>query len=354
MSAPSFTVVSLRGPLSGLDDGTDAASGDADDGGHHTAVRSVGPLTLVEIDPAAGADDIVAGIAGAQIVTPWILVVGPAQHELAAEVVDRVLAGALGVFGLAGVVGETDAASETLRHQEVPVAAVPVGAPAGAPDIAAAVRGLAADIAAWGPRVPDAWARVIASDRTDVAVRSTLARRALADDPSYSPRALSTAQLSLLRDVARRIIPQGEGPGIDLAARVDRMVAAGESDGWRPTGMSTDVETYRTGLDALAGVWMRSAAGQDRVIRDVIDQRVPSGDVLTPGQLALWFEDARNDLARVWLSHPASLARVGYSGFATGGTGAEPAGYLVLAAGEREEWEPDELGRLAAAEGHTS
>ena len=85
----------------------------------------------------------------------------------------------------------------------------------------------------------------------------------------------------------------------------------------------------------------------------MIDGDAPSGSVLTPDQLSLWFEDARNDLARVWLSHPASLARVGYTGFATGGTGPEPAGYLVLAAGEREEWEPEELGRLGAAEGRT-
>ena len=60
--------------------------------------------------------------------------------------------------------------------------------------------------------------------------------------------------------------------------------------------------------------------------------------------LRRWFDDMRTDLARTWLAHPASLARVGYDGFATSGPGAEPAGYVNLGAGTRDPWEPAELG----------
>ncbi|MFS0712392.1 hypothetical protein ABC195_00805 [Microbacterium sp. 2P01SA-2] len=332
MSDNAFAVVSLRGDVPDLDVG----SADA-----------VGPFRQITLDPALGAETLIEVVADAEITTPWILVAGQDEHGLAEDLVDRILAGAIGVFGLAGVVLEGGAIPEGIRDHEVP-ATIAAG------DVAAAVRDLAADIAGRGPRVPEPWARVIASSRTDVAVRATLARRALTDDPAYRPRALTPEQLALLRDLANRVVPQGDGATIDLAARLDRMIEAGESDGWRPTGMSTDVEAYRAGLDALAAIWMRGPAAQDAVIRRVIDGDAPSGAVLTPDQLSLWFEDARNDLARVWLSHPASLARVGYSGFATGGTGPEPAGYLVLAAGEREEWEPEELGRLGAAKGRTA
>ncbi|GLJ79825.1 gluconate 2-dehydrogenase subunit 3 family protein [Microbacterium imperiale] len=331
MSARSFAVVSLRGDVPGLDDALDEAS--------TAAADAVGPFRVV-VASATDAGEVLSAIAEAEIHTPWVLVGNAVQHELIATIVDCALDGAIGVFGLAGVVVVDGPVPGAVREREVPADATT------ADDLAAAVRRLAAGVADRSPRVPEAWARVIASSRTDVAVRATLARRALADDPEYSPRSLTPAQLALLRQVARRVMPQGDGAAMDLAARLDRMVAAGESDGWRPTGMSTDEEAYRAGLDALAAIWKRGSAAQDEVIREVIAGTAASGSVLTPGQLSLWFEDARNDLARAWLSHPASLARVGYSGFATGGTGPEPAGYLVLAAGQREEWEPDELGRL--------
>lgn len=334
MSPRTFAVVSLRGDVPGLDDAPDPADAAAAD--------PAGPFRVVVAASPTDADEVLSAIAEAEIHTPWILVGDAAQHELIATIVDCVLDGAIGVFGLAGVVVVGGSVPGAVREREVPADAT------SADDLAGVVRRLAGRIADRSPRVPEAWARIIASSRTDVAVRATLARRALADDPDYVPRSLTPAQLALLRQVARRVLPQGEGPAMDLAARLDRMVDAGESDGWRPTGMSTDEEAYRAGLDALAAIWKRGSAAQDEVIREVIAGTAASSSVLSPGQLSLWFEDARNDLVRAWLSHPASLARVGYSGFATGGTGPEPAGYLVLAAGRREEWEPAELGRLEA------
>jgi hypothetical protein len=54
----------------------------------------------------------------------------------------------------------------------------------------------------------------------------------------------------------------------------------------------------------------------------------------------------RTDLIRTWLAHPASLARVGYDGFATSAPGADSPGYVALGAGVRDPWEPAELGTL--------
>jgi hypothetical protein len=42
----------------------------------------------------------------------------------------------------------------------------------------------------------------------------------------------------------------------------------------------------------------------------------------------------------LWLAHPATMARVGYDGFAIGGDGVRKQGYALTAADEREGWEP--------------
>ncbi|WP_405371746.1 MULTISPECIES: alpha/beta fold hydrolase [unclassified Microbacterium] len=205
--------------------------------------------------------------------------------------------------------------------------------------VAAELERLWDEIRAHAPVIAPEWGRVIASSRVDPQVRGTLAQRALADDAAATPRALTAAQLDTLRQLAARLVPQG-GAAIDLALRVDGMLADGVGDGWRPADSPPDVDAYRAGLDAVAGFWPDGDdAAQDRVIAGLIQ-----GDIDGAPSPA-WFEDARNDLMRAWLAHPASLARIGFDGFAVGGTGPEPAGWQLLAAGTREEWEPTELGR---------
>lgn len=308
-------------------------------------------LQVVAIDASGGGAAAVEALTAARIHTPWLLAGSAADAELLEEVATLVLSGEPQVFGLAGVVlvgagdgghAAADAAADGIRGLALPVAATADAS--GLADVAAA---LGRAIAARSPRVPAPWGRIIASDRTDPPTRAILARLAIADDPDYVPAAVNVAQLAVLRAVAERLMPQGPGPGIDLGARVDQMLSSGEGDGWRTEGMPSDLDAYGAGLDAIGAEWPADAAGQDARIRSVLSGEAASGTVLTPTQLRSWFGDLRNDLARAWLSHPASLARVGYDGFATGGTGPEPAGFTVLAAGLREAWEPEELGRLA-------
>ncbi|MFG6404124.1 hypothetical protein [Microbacterium sp. P04] len=186
------------------------------------------------------------------------------------------------------------------------------------------------------PVVPDDWARLIASDRVDVEVRSILARRALGDDPDYRPQVMDAGQLALLREIADLVVPQ-DGPAIDIAARVDAALARGEGDGWRNAALPPDPEAYRAGLDALAAVWPEGDA--EETLRAAMAGELDL-DGFDAAQLAAWLEDVRVDLVRAWLAHPATMARAGFDGFATGGTVLPLRGFLDLGAGTRETWEP--------------
>lgn len=216
--------------------------------------------------------------------------------------------------------------------------------------VATAIAALRDEIDAHAPVIPADWAHLIASPAVAPRVRSTLAHRAIADDPAYRPRALTAPQLDTLRRLADLVVPQpargaeaGDGGRIDLAARVDAQLADGEGDGWRPADLPPDAVAAGLALDALAGVDLDA----DLVDALVGGRLAPAGSPLSPAQLQAWAEDARVDLVRHWLAHPASLARTGNDSFATRGV-PEPRGFTVLAPGRREQWEPESLGALPA------
>jgi pimeloyl-ACP methyl ester carboxylesterase len=197
-----------------------------------------------------------------------------------------------------------------------------------------------------GPVIPADWAAVIAGERVDARVRGILNRRAVPDDRGYSPAVLDIAQLTLLREIADLVVPQ-DGPPIDLAARVDAQLARGEGDGWRNADLPPDPDAYRAGLDTLAGVWPTDPTAREEALRAAIEGTTDADGPLDAARLKLWLEDVRNDLVRQWLAHPASMARVGYDGFATGGSPVR--GYVELRLGRREDWEPAGVGGTIAA-----
>lgn len=216
------------------------------------------------------------------------------------------------------------------------------------PEVADQVRRFWDETAAVAPCLASEWSRLIASDRTEVEARSLLARRAFADDASYEPRALTAAQLSLLRQLANRLVPQPADRRIDLAARVDADLAADRSDGWRPSELPDDASAYRSGLDQVAAHWPEDADQQDALVRRIIAGDWDEDGSWTGELMSRWFEDVRNDLTRTWVAHPSSLARIGYDGFATSGTVGDRVGYVHLGAGERDDWEPADLGQLVS------
>lgn len=198
-----------------------------------------------------------------------------------------------------------------------------------------------------GPVTPPAFARTIASPRVSARTRGLLAARALADDPSAAPTALTDAQLETLRAVAGIVVPQ-EGTPIDLALRVDRQLAQGRGDGWRLDGSPVDAEAYRLALDFLGTVGDGALAQTLDGIRDGRIAAPTPG--LTARALTAWLEDATVDLVKQWVGHPATMAAMDYDGFANGGDGPTtqglpmPAlrtqGFHLLGAGQREAWEP--------------
>ncbi|KQQ81258.1 alpha/beta hydrolase [Aureimonas sp. Leaf324] len=192
--------------------------------------------------------------------------------------------------------------------------------------------------AGLGPTVPREMTQLIASPRVSARTRGILARRLLPADAA--PRFLSDAQRRTLRALATRVVPQ-DGPPIDLATLVEGQIVEGKGDGWRPAVLPNDREAYTRALDALEGLDALPEAEQDARITDVAEGRfAPPAGGLSADQMSAWFEDARVDLVRHWLAHPATMARIGFDGFANGGDGARKQGFERLGAGEREGWEP--------------
>ena len=197
-----------------------------------------------------------------------------------------------------------------------------------------------------GPVVPADTARVIASPRVSARMRGVLAVRALPDDPASEPRALTREQLDTLRALARVVLPQPDGPQVDLALRVDGQLAEGAGDGWRPAGLPVDVEAYRAALDALHPEVVQGDQHLAAVLDAVADgEHEPAAGGLDAGQLRSWLADATVDLTKHWLAHPATMGAIDYDGFANGGDGVRKQGFLLLGAGEREAWEPTGAGR---------
>ena len=189
-----------------------------------------------------------------------------------------------------------------------------------------------------GPVISKAFVRLIASGRVSRRMRAALAVRALADDSGYTPGVLSPAQLQTLRTVADQVIPQ-TGPLIDLAARIDAQLTAGKDDGWRFANMPSDREAYATALDSLADFGALAENDQQTTLRQLAKGEFTRA-VLSAEQMKCWFEDLCADMVRIWVAHPATMARIAFDGFANGGDGARKQGFTLLAADERESWEP--------------
>ena len=205
-------------------------------------------------------------------------------------------------------------------------------------EIAARISRFWDQAAGTGPAIPEAFVRLIASARVSRRMRAALAARALADNCDYAPRVLSSRQLQTLRAVADRVIPQS-GPSIDLAARIDAQLAAGKDDGWRFADMPTDREAYAMALDGLDGFGALADNEQQSTLTRLAEGEFDLA-ALSMEQMKRWFEDLRADLVRVWVAHPATMARIGFDGFANGGDSARKQGFERLAADERESWEP--------------
>ena len=207
-----------------------------------------------------------------------------------------------------------------------------------------------------GPGLDPGYRALIASDRVSGRTRDILLARSRPDDPSAMPAALTDEALAVLRAVVDRVLPQKHVIRIAIEARIDAMLASGEGDGWRFALLPPDAEAYRVALRTLQEA-ARAAHGcgfeaLDGRQQDALLERAAAGQIVVSGarpdepaftsqQMKLWFEDLRGDAVKIYVAHPATLARIGYSGVANGGDGARKQGFVLLGGGEREPWEPE-------------
>ena len=125
---------------------------------------------------------------------------------------------------------------------------------------------------------------------------------------------------------------RGDAGRIDIAARIEARLAAGTGDGWRFAKLPEDGEAYRIALSMLDAAarsvhetGFLSLGGADQ---DALLHAASAGERLSPEEprqgfdaerMSLWFEDLRSDAVRIYLAHPASLARIGFGGIGAGG-----------------------------------
>ena len=257
--------------------------------------------------------------------TPTLIVAGGADRDLGAEAQLRLV---LPHFSRARV--ETLDGAGHLLPMERPEALAAL--------IAAHADGAAAEP---GP----AYRALIHSGRVSRRTRDALLGRLA---PEAAASVLHPGQLATLRALLARVLPQPAAGEIDLAARIDARLAAGAGDGWRFDVLPPDASAYRAGLATLAGAGFEA---MDAAAQEALLARAMAGDLaaapLDTARLALWLADVRADAVRAWLPHPATLARLGYSGIGYGGDRDAPGerlpGFVRLEPGEREAWEPERL-----------
>ena len=183
------------------------------------------------------------------------------------------------------------------------------------------------------PVIPAKYLDLIASDRLSPPTRKVLEERMRG--PVLASGFLTSQQERTLRSAAARIVPQTGTPPIDLAGFVMAALASGKGNGWRYDVLPPDLTAYREGLDQLAahGFAELTPDRQDACLREL--SRVPG----SPD--ARWFEELRGDLTEAYMAHPATLARIGYSGIGVGGAHTPHQGFVLLGPNERESWEPE-------------
>ncbi len=182
---------------------------------------------------------------------------------------------------------------------------------------------------------------LIASSRVSPQTRSVLLKRQMADDPNYLPKTLTAAQLSTLRAVLARVLPQEAEAPIDLGARIDTALTGAQGDGWRFAALPPDADAYRLGLDAIDQLAQKlrgeaferlAPDAQDALIAAIADGRMRSPRI----ELQTWFLDLRAKAVEIFVGHPQTLAHMGYSGIAD-----DPSGFVQIGMGKVEAWEPE-------------
>ncbi|MBB3879495.1 alpha/beta hydrolase [Sphingomonas pseudosanguinis] len=191
--------------------------------------------------------------------------------------------------------------------------------------------------------LPAAFVAILGSDRVSRRTRTAMLERTrpVAD----APAGWTAAERAIAAQLVAHILPEVEDMD-GLAARVERAVNQGQGDGWRFAELPADAEAWTRGLatlDAVSGgfVALDHDAQANWLERIAEGQGGATDDErhLSPAQMVLWFQDVRAEIVRQWVALPATMAAIGYDGFAVGGDGPRKQGYSRTAATDVETWQ---------------
>ena len=142
--------------------------------------------------------------------------------------------------------------------------------------------------------------------------------------PVQPPTFFSPDELTLLRAVCDRLVPQEAAGPIDVAGGIDQRLAKGDSDGWRYDEMPPDGDACRQGLRGIdeSGRAMFgqtfgqiSEAQQDEVLKAVQAANAP-GDTWQTLPANRFFEDLLAEAAGMYYCHPLAQQEINYVGMA--------------------------------------
>ena len=198
----------------------------------------------------------------------------------------------------------------------------------------------------------DHYRALIESDRVSGKTREALLEREALEVNNYVPAILTFEELSILRTVVASMLPQTGSHRIDIAQYLDRDLQ-GPGDGWRFAKLLEDNVAYRSGLQTL-DLFSQEKYGRSFVDLNEADQKEalsraldgklniaqPADSLLTSEQVKLWLLDLKAAAVRAYMSHPSTLAAIGYSGIADGGDSGTMQGFVQIGPGETESWEP--------------
>jgi pimeloyl-ACP methyl ester carboxylesterase len=208
-------------------------------------------------------------------------------------------------------------------------------------DVARLIGAFAAD------GIPPRYRRLLETDRVSARTRDVLVARANAGPAGADT--LPAASIATLHALLDRVVPQSGAARIDLVNPILTALAGHDGDGWRFDALPDDRTAYGTALEQIDATARQThgarfadldAAQQDALIGHMAEGALDGERGFTGAQMRVWFEELRADATRAYVAHPATLARIGYSGIANGGDTARKSGFTRVGLSEHEPWEP--------------
>jgi hypothetical protein len=201
---------------------------------------------------------------------------------------------------------------------------------------------------------------LIESNRVSAKTRATLRGRLDSAGEPAEKDGLAREAVRTLQTIAECVAPL-TGRSIDFGAHINARLATGEGKGWRYAELPPDLAAYRAGIKTIDRFCLNTfdVSFNDLQIEEQIQTLtlIERGELVTilfefdsdasildAAQMQRWFEDLRGDVTALYMSHPETLAQLGYSGIADGADSTAMSGFVELGLGKVEPWEPKARG----------